>query len=111
LSMDAWTTSLLTNAEVLAVNQHSRENNPVINTDRTAVWTARPDDDAGYYVAVFNIGDMEQTVKYAWKDLDIPEGPYAVRDLWEGQKLKEMQGLQVKLAPHASVLYRVTRAR
>ena len=111
--MDAWTTSLLTNAEVLAVDQHSRENKPVINTDRTAVWTARPEDGEGFYVAVFNISDAEQTVKYAWKDLGIPEGPYTVQDLWEGKKLKVKvkQGLQVKLAPHAAVLYRIMRGR
>jgi hypothetical protein len=111
LSMDAWTTSLLTNAEVLAVDQHSRENKPVINTDRTAVWTARPEDGEGFYVAVFNISDAEQTVKYAWKDLGIPEGPYTVQDLWEGKKLKVKQGLQMKLASHAAVLYRIMRGR
>ena len=31
---DAWTLSLLTNPEVIAVDQHSSGNRPVINTDR-----------------------------------------------------------------------------
>ena len=31
LSMDEWTTSLLTNPEVIALDQHSRDNHPVVN--------------------------------------------------------------------------------
>jgi len=106
LSMDAWTTSLLTNAEVLAVDQRSRENKPVINTDSTAVWTAQPDDGNGYYVAVFNISDTEQTIRYSWKDLGMADGHYSVRDLWDGKNSTvTTPGLKITLNPHASVLY------
>ena len=37
---DAWTTSLLTNPEVIAVDQHSTGNHPVVTTDKAVVWVA-----------------------------------------------------------------------
>jgi hypothetical protein len=110
LSMDPWTTSLLTNAEVLAVNQLSRENHPVLTSDRAALWLARPEDGDGYYLAVFNIGDSEQTLHYPWKDLGIAEGSYRVRDLWEAKDLAAASDLRATLKPHASALYRLTAA-
>jgi hypothetical protein len=111
-SSDAWTTSLLTNPEVIAVDQWSRENRAVITTDTRAVWIARPekirsDKGLGYYVAVFNIGESEQTIHYEWKDLGLEGRSYKVRDLWERRDLPQAMSLTVKLQPHASALYRV----
>ena len=106
-SSDEWTKSLLTNPEVIAVDQHSKDNRAVINTGQVAVWTARPESGAGYYVAVFNIGETEQTIHYDWKQIGLPEGNHAVRDLWEARGLGKAMDLTVKLRPHASVLYRI----
>jgi hypothetical protein len=115
LSMDDWTTSLLTNPEVIAVDQHSRENRPVVTTDTTAVWLAKRgdvqvDDSAHpeYYLAVFNIGDKEQTVLYEWKDFGLRGSGYRVRDLWQRKNLGKTKSLSVKLQPHASVLLGLT---
>jgi hypothetical protein len=110
LSMDDWTTSLLTNAEVIAVDQHSRNNRAVVNTATTAVWTAQPESGEGYYVAVFNIGDSEQTVHYEWKELGLAGAGYKIHDLWEHKDLGAGKEINVKLKPHASVLYRVEEA-
>ncbi|MGH9761274.1 MAG: alpha-L-fucosidase, partial [Blastocatellia bacterium] len=70
-SNDDWTTSLLINAEVIAVNQHSKENHAVISTNDVSVWTARPESGEGSYVAVFNISETEQTVQYGWSQLGL----------------------------------------
>jgi len=107
LSMDPWTTSLLTNPEVIAVDQRSRENHAVVTTEKAAVWLARPTSEKGYYVAVFNLGDTEQTLHYDWKELGLPAASYKARDLWEHKKLGRAPSLSVKLQPHASALYRV----
>jgi len=121
LSMDEWTTSLLTNTEVIGVNQHSRENHAVITTEKTAIWLGRRwdwDPNTQYeidekhaprdscYLAVFNIGDSEQTIHYEWKDLKLPGANYKLRDLWEHKSLGSAQSLTVKLRPHASALYK-----
>jgi hypothetical protein len=114
LSMDPWTTSLLTNPEVIAVDQHSCGNRAVVTTDKTAVWVAKRGDleldyppDHGSYLAVFNIADAEQTIHYEWKELGLPSASYRLRDLWGRKNLGKAQSLTVKLPPHASVLYRI----
>ena len=106
-SCDPWTTSLLTNREVIAVDQHSTENRPVITTDSTVIWTARPESGPGYYVAAFNISDREQEIRYDWKELQLPESIYEVRDLWSSTNLGAAKSLTAKLQPHAALLYRV----
>jgi hypothetical protein len=112
VSADEWTTSLLTNPEVIAVDQHSRENRAVITTGTTAIWVAKRGDlqlditpDQSYYVAVFNVSDNDQTIHYEWKDLGLTEKSYELRDLWDRKNLDKTQSLTVKLRPHASALY------
>lgn len=107
LRADAWTTSLLTNREVLAVNQHSLENRPVIDTDNVVCWTAKSTDGRGTYVAIFNLSDTSQKVHYQWKDLGLTTASYNLRDLWEHTDLPPATFVEVTLPPHASVLYRV----
>ena len=113
LSMDEWTTSLLTNPEVIEVDQHSYQNRAVINTGTTAVWSAtqRALDFPPQYLAVFNIGDAEQTIHYEWKDVGLAPGKYKLRDLWKRSDAGAAESLTVKLAPHASVFYRLDRVR
>lgn len=108
-STDRWTESLLTNREVIAVNQHSRENRAVTTSASIAVWTALPEDGKGYYVAAFNIGDSERTIHYTWKDLGFAEGTYRVRDLWERKNLGAAKSLNIKLRAHEAVMYQVRR--
>ncbi len=108
LSVDKWTESLLSNPEVIAVDQHSAGNHAVLTTDKTAVWLAQPENEHGYYLAVFNIGDNEQTVHYEWKDLGLTGSSYGLRDLWKRKNAGTAQSLTIKLRPHASVLYRLT---
>ncbi len=109
LTDDDWTTSLLTNPEVIEVDQHSKDNHAVITTDTTAVWLARPENDGGYYLALFNIGDKEQTLRYEWKELGVPPGSYRIHDLWEGKDFDRLTSLLLTLRPHASVLYRINK--
>jgi hypothetical protein len=104
---DDWTTSLLRNAEVIAVDQHSRENKPVITTENVIVWTARPESGAGKYLAVFNVSDSDQVVKFEWKELGLSALKYQQRDLWERRNLGIANRLELTLRPNASVLYEV----
>ncbi len=106
-SSDEWTTKLLTNPEVLAVDQHSKDHKPVISTETGVVWTAAPEDGRGYYVAVFNLADKEQTLTYDWTKLGLPKSSYMVRDLWNSRDLGNAAVLKVTLRPHAAVLYRI----
>ena len=106
---DAWTTSLLTNPEVIAVDQRSTGNHPVITTDKTVVWVAQSAAADSHYLAVFNLGESSQTVQYAWKDLGFLDTKYdtkyKLRDLWERKDLGPAGSIRVTLPPHGSALY------
>jgi alpha-galactosidase len=96
---------------VIAVDQHSTEGHPVITTPSTVVWVARTAEGNGRYIAVFNVGDTAQTIGRTWKDLELNGAAYNVRDLWEHKDLGSAASLKVRLQPHASVLYRLTRPK
>jgi alpha-galactosidase len=104
---DEWTISLLSNAEVIAVDQHSMNNRVAVTTDSTVVWTARPDQGEDWYVAVFNLEDAPQTLHFAWKDLGIAAGSHAVKDLWAGKDLPAMDAISGTVMAHGCLLYRV----
>jgi len=106
-SADAWTLSLLTNREVIALDQHSTGNHPVINTDKAAVWLAQSSSDDSQYVAVFNLTNSKAEMRYEWKDLGLPAGSYKLRDLWDHKDLGSATALTATLPPHACLLYRL----
>lgn len=105
---DAWTISLLTNPEVIAVDQHSTGNHSVITTDKTVAWVANSAKADEHYLAIFNLGEASQNVQYSWKDLGFPAAKYKVRDLWERKDLGSADSVSVTLPPHGSVLYGVS---
>ena len=109
-SADDWTVSLLTNPEVIAVDQHSTGNRPVIKTDNSVVWLANSDLPDAHYLAIFNVGESEATLRYDWKDLGLAGKTYRPRDLWQRKDLASSGSMAVKLPPHGSALYRLSPA-
>jgi alpha-galactosidase len=108
-SSDAWTTSLLTNPEVIAVDQHSAGNRPVMTTETMAIWLARAESGDDRYVAAFNLQDADQKIHYEWKELGLTATKYTLRDLWERKQLGATESLSVTLPPHGCVLYKASR--
>ena len=104
---DAWTTALLTNPEVIAVDQHSTGNHPAITTDTTVVWVAQSAAGSSS-LAVFNLTPSSQKVRYEWIDLGFTGTKYKLRDLWERKDLGPADSLTLTLPPHGSVLYGAT---
>lgn len=107
-SNDAWTLSLLTNAEVLAVNQSSTRNHQTYFEDETLVWTAEAPGGRDRYVAAVNMGERERAVELPWAWVDVPYAHPEVRDLWTGRDLGRLPALRVALRAHASALLRVS---
>lgn len=105
---DAWTTSLLTNPEVLAVDQHSHGNHPAIVTDKVVVWVAEAGQGKGTYLAVFNRGSDVSNIRYTWKELGLRAPQYHLRDLWERKDTGKADELNGKLPPHGCLLYRAS---
>ena len=112
-SMDEWTTSLLTNPEVIDVNQTSSDNRAVVSNDKVAIWVAFGalvmDSPPLLYVAVFNTGDAQQSIQYKWKELELEGSKYKVRDLWQRKDLGSARSLRLNVAPHSSALFQLQK--
>jgi len=102
---DAETIALLSNPEVLTVNQHSRGSRELFRHGNGIVWAAEAVDGTGkdQYIALFNIGESDLTIS-----VDIPSD-VQVRDLWARRDLGVIRGaLRTALPPHGAALYRLS---
>jgi hypothetical protein len=80
--LDPYDLSLITNREVIAVDQSGRPGHPVSQATPQQVWFSA-DGAGGYTVALFNLAAGPATVTADWSDLGIAPTRYAaVRDLW-----------------------------
>jgi alpha-galactosidase len=109
--MDPADLALITNREVIAVDQSGRPAHPVSQATPQQVWVSK-NADRSYTVALFNLGDAASPVTAQWTDLGLPSTSTAmVRDLWQHKGLGRFTGaFTATLAPHASMLLRVTAA-
>ncbi len=107
--LDAPTVALLTNRDVLAVNQASTDNRPHFVADGTRVWSARPEGaPADRYVALFNVTDAPKEVGVPLAEVGL-RGATRVTDLWSGAASERVdERLSRMLPPHGSGLYRLT---
>lgn len=110
LRMDAATLRLLTNPEVLAVDQSSRRSRAVLNTPDLSVWRARPRRGTGIYAAVFNLAAQPRVVTVRWRQLGLPPGRYAVRALWRRRELGRRRTLRLRLPGHGADLFRLVQS-
>jgi alpha-galactosidase len=105
---DAATNALITNDEVLAVNQHSSGNHQVIEEGNLRAWIADVPGSKDHYLAVFNLGNDVVNVDLPWSKVGISAFILEVRDLWQRTSLGEKDRLLVTLRPHASALFRIS---
>jgi hypothetical protein len=105
--LDAPTLALLTNREVLDVNQASSDNQPHFELDGTRIWSARAEN-GDHYLALFNTSKAEKLVPFRLDRLGIDQS-VSVRDLWAGKTLDPVTGaIAATLPAHGSALYRLS---
>lgn len=111
--MDAATESLLTNPEVLAVDQRSSGNHAVAEAQGSKIvfWVAR-EEGPNPILAIFNRTDAAVRVNLPpWQKLGdqfgFEKATYRVRDLWERKDLGSRASLSVALPPHGAGLFRL----
>jgi hypothetical protein len=106
-TLDSFGIDLLTNDEVIAVNQAGRPAHPVSTSGSQQVWYAS-NGDGSYTVGLFNLGSAAATVTVNWGDIGL-SGAASVRDLWAHQDLGVFNTgySSVNLPSHASRLLRV----
>lgn len=112
--LDDFTRSLLTNKEILDINQTAVESKPVNNLPagfgNARVWFASsgkgsvPD----FYFAFFNLEDKPLTLHFRWNDVRLSfSGKHAATNLWDGSKSAPSEEMTVELPAHGSAIYRV----
>lgn len=108
---DEFTLSLLTDDEVLAVNQNSSNNRQLKDENGLIVWTADVPGTEDKYVALFNTNDsIASELSVSLSELGI-SGNYSVKDLWSKvDKGSVSDSYKVSLEPHASELVRFSKA-
>jgi hypothetical protein len=104
--LDSFGLGLLTNREVIAVDQQGLPARPVTPTGPAQVWGAK-NADGTYTVALFNMGSFPAKVTANWSSLGFG-GPAAVRDLWQHEDLgSSSNSISATLPAHGSRLFKV----
>jgi len=106
--LDDYGVSLLTNREVIAVDQSDAPPaRPVTPSDAQQVWAAK-NPNGTYTVALFNLSDAPAAVSANWTTLGFT-GKAAVRDLWNHEDLGTYTNKVTQALPaHGSRLFTVT---
>ncbi|MFD7283141.1 alpha-galactosidase D [Streptomyces sp. NPDC059862] len=106
--LDSYGLSLLTNREVIAINQgNTPPAKPVTPSDPQQVWAAK-NPNGTYTVALFNLADSPASVSANWATLGFT-GKASVRDLWNKENLGTYTNKVTQALPaHGSRLFTVT---
>ena len=83
--LDAYGLSLLTNPEVIAVDQAGTPARPVSTATQQQTWYTL-NADGTYTVALFNLGRADKDITVDWADIGLT-GAATVRDLWDRKDL------------------------
>jgi alpha-galactosidase len=106
--LDAFTLNLLTNDEVIAVDQDpmGKQARLVVNKDSAQVWVKELEDGTKA-VGVFNLGSSFRDITVDWKELGLT-GNIRVRDLWQQKDLGvKKEKYTVSIPPHGVSLVKV----
>ena len=115
--LDADTRRLITNREVIAIDQTARDNHPIENLPagfgNVRVWVASGTgrQQSIRFLAVFNLNDKPATLEASWDKLGLASGNLVARDLWEGHPLAPSASLQIVLPAHGCALYALNTRR
>ena len=108
--MDEFTLSLLTNDEVLAVNQDplGRQADRIFKKENIEAW-GKILEDGSNAIGFFNRGKEDLSHEFSLSDLHL-DGNYVVRDLWRQKELGEINhSFKTKIPGHGVVLVRFIR--
>lgn len=107
--LDEFTLGLLTNDEVLEVNQDAlgRQGVRVAKDDQVEVY-AKTLEDGSTAVGIFNRGIFPATGTVQWTDLKLPAGSRRVRDLWRQKNIGAFtDAFTAPIAPHGVIFVRI----
>lgn len=109
--LDAATLALLTNPEVIALDQASSDNRPHFVRDGWRVWSAREPDTGDTYLAIFNLAATPRRLDLALASLGLDlSSARSARDLWTHTDLGPIPTrLALDVEAHGARLVRLAR--
>jgi alpha-galactosidase len=115
--LDDFTRSLISNQDVLFMNQNATYSHPVDVSplgptfQNARVWraTINQPGERGYaeYFAFFNLDDQPVTLRANWKQLGLEGAKHSAESAWDGSTIKDAKELSVTLPAHGSTLFQV----
>ncbi len=111
-TVDDFTLSLLTNKEIIAVNQRATDSHPVKDLpagfDHVRVWQATEDSTgtSAQAFALFNLADNPVTLHFTWEQLGY-RGKGNARNLYGGASFSTTNPVVITIAAHSCVAYGV----
>ncbi|HEY1766614.1 MAG TPA: glycoside hydrolase family 27 protein [Terracidiphilus sp.] len=115
--LDDFTRSLLSNQDVLFMNQNVTYSHPLDSSTlgsgfgNARVWRATINEPGarGYaeYFGFFNLGDQAVTLHTTWKQLGLDSAKHSAQSLWDDSTTKDSKEISVTLPAHGSALYQV----
>ncbi|MEZ0111191.1 alpha-galactosidase [Catenulispora sp. EB89] len=106
-NLDSTDVGLLTNSEVLAVDQAGHPARAVDRTTQQQAWYAA-NGDGSYTVALFNLSGSAATTSVNWKDIGFTGSAATVHDDWSHSDLGSFAtGYSVSLPAHGATLLKV----
>ncbi|MEV8372564.1 CBM35 domain-containing protein [Kribbella sp. NPDC056861] len=104
--LDAYGLKLLTNREVIAINQSGNPARPLNQDQLQQTWYAK-NADGSVTVGLFNLAETPATVTGDFGQLGV-SGKATVRDIWANQNTKNVSGqVSAVLPAHGSKLYKI----
>ena len=105
--LDAYGLKLLTNREVIAIDQSGNPARPLNQDQLQQTWYAK-NADGSVTVALFNLAETPATVTGKFDELGIT-GKATVRDIWANQNTSNVSGqVSASLPAHGSKLFKIT---
>jgi alpha-galactosidase len=109
--------AMLSNKELLYINQNSSNNHQVDNFTYTGmaksnrIWIADEPGTKNKYVALFNLSDKEQDIRFEleWEEI---RGKFQVRDVWRNTDEEIItKDVSRKVMPHGAVVLKLTAVK
>ena len=101
---------LLSNKEIIAVNQHSENNRQLFRKSNEVAWIADVPGTEDKYLAVFNIGEHSSSnITIQLADLGFDK-EVKIRDLWNGKDLGKVRNVfSPSIEAHGAALYTISK--
>ena len=101
--LDEHTLRLLTNPDILSIDQTATASRQVLHDGDLVVWTADLQGNR-YAIAVFNLGEKPLTVDRELASLGLRAGQYNAKNAWTGKRFRLSSHLAETVEPHASTV-------